>query len=219
MTEQRKNGRKSRWGFPVNSHCSKVPDFLKKQECTYFISIPFKNEHLKRSFNVFREDLIQNYQEYRVNADIIQKTEKLHKTILNLNLGDDTSTDHAKDVLEGEKEALRKILNDAEGKHVTMRGVKKPGNLRRVNRLSANVLSEVIPKITVHLTTAFAKAGLKMSSQTPNLHQIVVMNENLLIPENWQNIDYTFNPKPVLKKYGDYEFGSFDVEEIHLSRR
>ncbi|XP_059615118.1 uncharacterized protein LOC132260792 [Phlebotomus argentipes] len=192
----------------------------KNVPCTHFISIPFKDEVFEKSFDAFREDLIKNQSRYNVNENIIQKTKKLHRTIINLYLPDQEAIDLAKKVLINEKNAVRKIMEKkSQYKHIVMRGLQDPKNYMRTTSLYANFTSQAICDITDHLRKAFRRAGIHIITGIPLANRIVVIQERLLTDENREKIDYSFNPGPVMSKYRDYNFGQFNIEEIHLSRR
>ncbi|XP_055702158.1 uncharacterized protein LOC129801290 [Phlebotomus papatasi] len=204
---------------PINRFGSLKIDENKK-ECTHFISIPFNDDDFKKAFNVFRDDLKNNYGRYHVHEDIIQKTEKLHRTIINLRLPTQGDIDRAKKVFEGEKDAVEKIIKrNKQTKHVIIVGLQEPRNLMRAFALYANLRSQIIVEITNHLTEVFEKANIIICSDNPVSNRITVIQKSLLTPENTQRIDYSFNPGPILHKYKNYEFGKFNIKEINLSRR
>ncbi|XP_059613101.1 uncharacterized protein LOC132259474 [Phlebotomus argentipes] len=192
----------------------------RRETCTHFISIPFKDESLKKSFEDFRNDLIQNLDKYRINENIIQKSPKLHKTIINLTLTEQKDIDLAKKTLEGEKEALKEILkSDTQEKHVIVKGLQEPRNLMFTSDIYANITSSVISKITDHLIEAFEREKMNMLSGNPVGGRILLINKGLLTDETMKRINYSFNPGPLLQNYRDHEFGKLDIKEIHLSRR
>ncbi|XP_055688211.1 uncharacterized protein LOC129792855 [Lutzomyia longipalpis] len=198
-------------------------------KCTHFISIPFRDESLKHSFDAFRADLLENSGKYRLDREIVQKTTKLHKTIINLNLPEKEDVELVKKVLQEEKEALKKILDgdDATGKprkkHVIIKGLKYPRNMMRTHSLYANITSPTINKIMHHLLAALQRSKVKVLTDArslPTINQIVVISDNLLTTETKvPSKDYTFNPGPIMSAYKAYNFGEFDITEIHLSRR
>ncbi|XP_055688161.1 uncharacterized protein LOC129792815 [Lutzomyia longipalpis] len=225
-------GNSSSWRSPRNNINSTKNDFKKLEirnfpkddGCTHFISIPFDDEKFKNSFNAFRNDVLDNSKTYRINENIVQKTEKLHKTILNLKLSNKDEIDRAKEVLEDEKGAIEEILKGSTAeKHVVIRGIKEPTNYMRTAFLFMKVISPILQRIQGHLMKALQRANLTVLNNArglpPQIDQIVMISKNLLTPENTQNIDYTFNPGPIMRKYGNYEFGKFNITEMHLSRR
>lgn len=205
---------------PINRLGSLKIGEINKKDCTHFISIPFNDEDFKKAFNVFRDDLKKNYGRYHVHEDIIQKTEKLHRTIINLILPTQEDIDRAVKLFEGEKDAVKKILNrNKQTQHVIIKGLQEPRNLMRSSSLYANLRSHVIVEITNHLTEVFERANIEISSSNPVSNRITVIQKSLLTTENTQRIDYSFNPGPVLHKYKNYEFGEFNITEINLSKR
>ena len=196
---------------------------------THLVTFPLVFADLKTKFQEFRKEVLKKCQDDRgVDDSLFQNPNKLHLTIVTAVL-----------ICENEIDQAKKLLEDCQTKFNYIKKIKV--NIRGLEYMnddpsSVDVLyaqvkqagQDTTQKIADHLMEAFISSGLsKKQFDRVKLHA-TVMN-SLLRQDPSGTIEPTansenknresFDARNILKHFGDYDFGWFDLDEIHLSLR
>ncbi|XP_050721772.1 activating signal cointegrator 1 complex subunit 1-like isoform X2 [Eriocheir sinensis] len=205
-----------------------VEQARKRQNPTHFISIPANTPAIQEKFLEFKKEVLEKCGDSRgVEESIFQEPIKLHLTLCVLALADERERQQALDALKSCSEMLRRQLGE-EKLRLEMKGIEimndDPGEVDvlygRVNALS---WSHSLQTIADSLVGELMKTGLVTRSKERVKLHVTLMNSSFRQQGDDSGEDVTpkaresFCAKNILKEFGDYEFGVFDVEEVHLS--
>lgn len=202
---------------------------------THLITFPLIHPNLRTKFEEFKRDVLRTCQDDRgVDDSIFQNSKKLHLTIVTAVIISNNEIDQAKDLLELCKNTIINELLKNKPLKVNIKGLEymndDPSN---VDVLYAQVkpVSQTeqnpIQLIADHLMEKFISSGLsKRQFDKVKLHATVM---NTLLRQDPSgtsepNRDQTknresFDARQILKHFGAYDFGVYDLNEIHLSLR
>lgn len=204
---------------------------------THLLTYPLTFTNLKTKFLEFKREVLKQCQDDRgVDDSLFQNPNKLHLTISTAVLLCESEIDQAKALLETFKKTyVRQVLN---GKplRVSIKGLEymnddpssvdvlyaqiKPLDLKSSNENPVQMIAD-------NLMEKFVSSGLsKKQYDRVKLHA-TVMNSLMrqdpsgsTEPGREQSKDReSFDARNILKLFGDYEFGIYDLNEIHLSLR
>lgn len=202
-----------------------------KETFQHFISIPLTSESIKDGFEQFKAQVLQKYGDDKgVEERLFQDKNKIHLTIGSLVLLDNSDCDKAVEVMQDIQKS--DIFKEATATHVQVRGVEymndDPG---MVDVLYAKVQCVEKPgylqKLADYIVCKFVQAGLmKQEHDHVKLHATVMNTirtmERAPTREKGQKKNLkreTFDARNILSDFSDYEFGTFPLEDIHISRR
>lgn len=208
-----------------------VEQARKKQPFTHFLSLPVNVPNIQEKFLEFKKEVLEKCGDSRgVEESLFQEAAKLHLTLCVLVLADDRERQQAVDTLKQCPETVLKKQLGGEKLLLEMKGVEimndDPGEVHvlygRVNALS---WSHSIQAIADSVVGEFVKGGLVTRQQERVKLHVTLMNTSFRTQSNEDNGGVTnqeresFCAKKILKEFADFEFGVFEVEEIHLSIR
>uniref|UniRef100_UPI003467EF77 Activating signal cointegrator 1 complex subunit 1 n=1 Tax=Alvinella pompejana TaxID=6376 RepID=UPI003467EF77 len=210
----------------------------RRQPFTHFISIPVNSQPIQDKFIEFKDDVVRFCSGDRgVDDTIFQNPHKLHLTIGTMPLLDKSEIDKAKAVLQQCKEEL--IAYDYIGHGgitCQLRGLEymndDPGE---VDVLYAKIQlqdnSDRLQCLADQLVNGFCESGLMNREHDRVKLHVTVMNTLMRKDPTGAGVTVSSgNKKPIkdresfdanniLKLYGDYDFGPYQINTIHLSQR
>uniref|UniRef100_A0A1B0GIH9 K Homology domain-containing protein n=1 Tax=Lutzomyia longipalpis TaxID=7200 RepID=A0A1B0GIH9_LUTLO len=201
-----------------------IVDTYRTRGMTHFFSINCATEAVKEAYGKFKEAVQEAYSPEGLPEIYFQKPEKLHITLSGMLLNNDQDRQMAVDLLHGEEEAIRKIMEKFPGKaHIKIQGLMTMNdNPEKAKVLYARIHSEALEEIAEHLDRLNRKSGLYTGSirkTTVQLH-MTLMNVAYDKDDNGRfKKGNTINAKKILEDFGDYSFGEVPLTEIHLSQR
>lgn len=206
-----------------------IDSFVNRPEFTHMLLVSFANEEITSSFLRFKDDVLKDSEASGEDLSLMfQKPEKLHLSITVLALPHKEDIVIARECLEECKKLIvDKLLRDGP-LQVTVAGLSsRNANLRFCKVLYANVVSDKMQEVGSEIKQHFAKRGLIKLFQKDIKLQVSLMNAKFsvesgedggsshkLIRKPRENFDAT----GIIEKFGDFRFGSFTVNEIHLSK-
>lgn len=206
-----------------------IDSLVTRPQFTHILLVSFANEEIISSFLRFKDDVLKDSEASGVDLSLMfQKPENLALTITIMALP------HNEDIVIGlecleecKKLIVDKFLQDGP-LQVTMAGLSsRNANLKLCTVLYANVISEKMQELGSEIKQHFAKRGLIKLYQENIKLQVSLMNAKFSA-ESGENCksSHNLNWKPrgnfdatrILENFGDFHFGSFTVNEIHLSK-
>lgn len=199
-----------------------------RQTLTHFLSVKFTSDEIKQNFGTFRDDVIN---EFGFHKTLLQKPEKLHITLVMLELPGDQEKNKACECLATCKDTIiDPVLKGLKGPlTVRISGVSlfKDERPSRAHILFGNVMSDELQHIANKIAKYFDEQGLiKLTDDNVILH-LTMINTGFYKPDNREgNFGHTrknkrhgpFDASRVLAKYKDYNFGSVTLNEIQISQ-
>ena len=204
-----------------------------KQQFTHFLSVSFATEEIKENFAKFKNQILNDREIHGIDESLFQKPDKLHLTIVMLVLLDNQDRVIAGECLQDCKEMIiDPILQDAPLK-ASMTGLNYMNDdPSAVDVLYARIESEELQQISNEVAQYFASRGfLQLQHENVKLH-VTLMNSRFSDADDAvekddsddqrdknKNQRKTFDASKILSKFKDFHFGSFKINEIHLSQR
>lgn len=205
-----------------------------KQAFTHFLSIPLTDDILQTSLADFKMDVLRECDGDRgIDGTIFQQPAKLHLTIGCLVLLDDTEVKTALDALSESRDDLIKPILKQQTLRLQLHGLEYMNDdPAEVDVLYAKVVdpSDKLQMLVDRLVDRLTSTGLMQREyDRVKLHATVM---NTLFRKDSSGTDErrnfsgkgskareSFDATNVLKKFGNYRFGEFQVSSIHLSQR
>lgn len=202
---------------------------------THLITFPLKFEQLKHKFKEFIDLVLANCSQDRgVHETIFQLPNKLHLTINICTILSEFEVDSAANLLEKCKKSFIEDLLEGKKLKVQIKGLEYMNDdPAQVDVLYAKVsdadFGNVLQNIADGIMTTFVDSNFaKKQYDRVKLHA-TVMNSLRRVD---QSVDTDFEDKiekrkkresfdcrNILKLFGDFDFGTYVLEEIHLSLR
>ncbi|CAJ1080289.1 activating signal cointegrator 1 complex subunit 1 [Xyrichtys novacula] len=211
-----------------------VESFRKKQPFTHFLSFPLNDPKVQEGFLTFKEEVLkQCAQDHGVDESIFQNPAKLHLTIGTLALLNDMEVRKAREHLQECQNFIRDIT---EGKPLPLEvmGIEYMNDdPAMVDVLYAKVKSKdesnKLQVIADRLVEHFVSVGLMIREwDRVKLHG-TVMNTLFRRDSTVEDVGGTgrqtvnereaFDARNILKKFGTYHFGDFELNTVLLSQR
>lgn len=202
-----------------------------RQDFTHFVSFPMNFDNLKNSFLEFKDDVLQHRGRIRgLDERIFQKPERLHLTVVTLTLLDEHEREKAAAVLQKFKEDVRVHL-DSKPLTVSVRGIEYMNDdPSEVDVLYAKVQDcdseEKLQVIADALLQKFEATDLgRKQHDRVKLHFTLINtvfrsgSEDMPRPVRGTRRRETFDARYLIENYGDYDFGTVTLSEIHISVR
>ncbi|KAF7267910.1 hypothetical protein GWI33_018908 [Rhynchophorus ferrugineus] len=188
---------------------------------THFISIPLTSDLIKTNLLKFQDEVLKNPPR-GVTDKHFQNPVKMHLTVVVLKILDEEELILAKKTLQNcYDEVIANILPKSTKHIVTVKGLEimndDPSN---VNVLYGKITSEndnlmdQLNKMSDAIVTYFCKAGLAKREYEKVKFHMTVMNSSFL-----EDRKATFDATDILREYGDYYFGTSELERIDLCIR
>lgn len=211
-----------------------VESFRKKQPFTHFLSFPLNDSKIQAGFLKFKDEVMQQCsQDHGVEESIFQNPAKLHLTVGTLALLNDIEVRKACEHLQECQSFIRDIT---EGKPLLLEvtGIEYMNDdPAMVDVLYAKVNvkdgSDKLQMIADRLVEHIVSAGLMVREwDRVKLHG-TVMNTLFRKDSTAEDTGGTgrqtssereaFDARNILKTFGAYSFGEFELNTIHLSQR
>lgn len=208
-----------------------VMEIRARQDFTHFLSFPATSS----------QSVIENYHKFvskvtdacGVPSQIFQSSKKLHLTIGTLVLSDKVERENAMDMMDQIKTEIINPLLKRNPIKMRMRGLEYMNDdPTAVNVLYGKVIStdnkNTLQKVADAVFKRFDKTGLMKESYDKVKLHVTLMNTRFLPaepsssgrgPGYQENKSNTFDATPILKMFGDYNFGEFVINDLHISQR
>ncbi|KAM9831188.1 activating signal cointegrator 1 complex subunit 1 [Neosynchiropus ocellatus] len=210
-----------------------VESFRKKQPFTHFLSFPLNDSKVQDGFLRFKEDVLQQCsQDHGVDASIFQNPAKLHLTVGTLVLLNESEVTKASEHLQDCQSFIREITG---GKPLSV----KVSGIEYMNddpamvdvlyaKVNAKDGSDKLQAIADRLVEHFVSLGQMVREwDRVKLHGTVM---NTLFRKDSTVEDSggsgrqmsgreAFDARNILKAFGDYHFGEFELNSVRLSQR
>ncbi|CAH2066972.1 unnamed protein product, partial [Iphiclides podalirius] len=207
----------------------------KKQRCTHFLSIPLNDPHIMKSFESFKQQVLQECNNRGVEEAIFIEQQKLHITIGVMCLMDQEERQQVSKLLCNAKDSiLMPLLKDHLPLRIKIKGLSYMNDdPKNIKILYGCVQDEhgMTQKLADALVEYFSNAGFvekgEYGRDNVKLH-VTLMNSKFKYRSSEDEVDKrptrrniweTFDGSEILNKFGDYDFGSAEVNVIHLSQR
>ncbi|XP_036402867.1 activating signal cointegrator 1 complex subunit 1 [Megalops cyprinoides] len=211
-----------------------VESFRRKQPFTHFLSFPLNHPQIQERFLKFKEEVLEQCSEDQgVDGSIFQNPAKLHLTVGTLALLNDMEVTRACDLLQQCQGFIQEITG---GKPLPLEvvGIEYMNDdPAMVDVLYAKVQvkdgSDKLQVIADRLVEHFVTAGLMVREwDRVKLHGTVM---NTLFRKDPSaedkggsgrpNMNHreAFDARSILKRFGTYHFGEFDLNAVHISQR
>lgn len=187
----------------------------------YFVSIPLISEYLKKNLETFRNDILGNPPK-GVTENSFSSPHRLHLKICYTRISNEDKLTHARQILRKYyEEDVSKLFPKTKRYTLMVQGLKINVNEdpRQVSELYGKVFmedkkedenfQEIISKIDEY----FRRVNLTFPERQE--WQCILMSGYF---QNKGNLK-TFDASDILKKYGDFCFGTAEFNSIHLSIR
>lgn len=211
-----------------------IESFRKKQPFTHFLSFPLNDPKIQEGFLSFKDEVLkQCSQDNGIDGSIFQNAAKLHLTIGTLALLNDTEVRKACEHLQECQNVIRDIT-EGNPLQVEVTGIEYMNDdPAMVDVLYAKVnvkdKSDKLQVIADQLVEHFVSAGLMVRDwDKVKLHGTVM---NTLFRKD-STVEDTggpgrqamsereaFDARNILKKFGTYHFGEFELNTVLLSQR
>ncbi|KAG9345951.1 hypothetical protein JZ751_007766 [Albula glossodonta] len=211
-----------------------IESFRRKQPFTHFLSFALNHPQIQERFLKFKEEVLEQCSEdHGVDSSIFQNPAKLHLTIGTLALLSDQEVNRACELLQQCRGSLQDIIG---GKPLPLEvaGIEYMNDdPAMVDVLYAKVQakdgSDKLQVIADQLVERFVTAGLMVREwDRVKLHGTIM---NTLFRKDPSAEDKggsgrlnmkdreSFDARNVLKKFGTYHFGEFELNAVHISQR
>ena len=202
-----------------------------KQSFTHLVTFPLTFSGLKDRFNSFQKEVLDKCLNDRgIDDSIFQFTDKIHLTICTAVLLNKDEIEKAAELLDECNMTTVIDLLDSKPVKCRIKGLEymndDPGD---VDVLYAKVeqvdKSDYIQQIADDIMNKFCNEGLtKRQYDSVKIHATVMntlkRQDNNCDPNAAAKVEReSFDARNILKYFGDYDFGVYDLNEIHLSLR
>ncbi|TRY59120.1 hypothetical protein DNTS_009562 [Danionella cerebrum] len=204
-----------------------IESFRWKQPFTHFLSIPLTHPRVQEGFHRFQ------MQDFGVEESIFQNPSKLHLTVGTLVLLNQQEVMHASSLLLQCRDAIREITG-ANPLPIEVRGIEymndDPSAVDVLYaKVSAQDGSDKLQRIADALVQSFVSTGfMERSCERVKIHGTVM---NTLFRKDPSAEDKgasgrsnvksreAFDAKNILQMFGEFFFGAFELDSVHLSQR
>jgi len=195
---------------------------------THFICIPLQNETLMKNISTWQEEIVQEAQKHPIEGfdkTILQPTKHLHLTILMLKLFTQKDIDQATSILQELKPKIYDILN-TRTLMVKFKGLEiMNDDPSQVDVLYLQVheteLGDRLEKLTKLIVDTYKGYSMVTEEQDKKVKlHATLMNTRYRRPEQEEKYQRErFNAHGIITKYENIDFGTYRLENIHLSQR
>ncbi|MBN3312232.1 ASCC1 protein, partial [Atractosteus spatula] len=213
-----------------------IESFRRKQPFTHFLSFPLNHSSIQERFLQFKEEVLEQCSQDRgVDSSIFQNPAKLHLTIGTLALLSDMEVTKACDLAQ-QCQGFIKDVTGGQPLPLEVVGIEYMNDdPAMVDVLYAKVQpkdgSDKLQAISDRLVEHFVSSGLMIKEWDRVKLHATVMNtlfrkdpsaEDKGGPaagrQNMRDRE-SFDARNILKKFGTYYFGEFDLNSVHISQR
>ncbi|XP_055838733.1 activating signal cointegrator 1 complex subunit 1 [Episyrphus balteatus] len=191
-----------------------IESLRKKTQPTHFTCVPACTDAIKKAFNKFKESILYDNLP-GIDEPLFQSAEKLHITFASCTLLDDEERVKAAQIFHDCKEFLASIPPI----EVNVCGLEiMNDDPSSVAVLYARIESSGLQVLADKILQKFKEARLNNDEyrDAAKLH-MTLMNVRGRLQRDPSSLS-TFDARVICKKYADYDFGKFTVNEVHLSQ-
>ncbi|XP_026487667.2 activating signal cointegrator 1 complex subunit 1 [Vanessa tameamea] len=208
-----------------------------KQRSTHFISIPLNLPNIIKQFENFKEHVLRDCVSRGLEESLFIRGEKLHLTVGVMCLMDNEERLTASKLLtEAREKCIMPLLSEYQPLQIRLKGLSYMNDdPKEINVLygcveEVNAPSGLVQRIVDSIVSHFYKAGFmdkEYDRDHVKLHVTLLnskyrgrdkgMDEEAISKQS--NKRETFDGSQILSKFSDYDFGTTELNNIHLSQR
>lgn len=191
-----------------------IESLRRKTPPTHFTCVPACTEEIKKSFNAWKESILSD-DIPGIDEDLFMGAERLHITFNACTLLDDEERVRAAQIFND----CQEFLMNQPPIEVNLCGLEiMNDDASSVKVLYARIDCPPLQVLADHIMDKFRQARLNKDEfrESVKLH-MTLMNGRGRKEKNPASLD-VFDARLILKKYADYNFGKFIVNEVHLSQ-
>uniref|UniRef100_A0A182TC74 K Homology domain-containing protein n=1 Tax=Anopheles maculatus TaxID=74869 RepID=A0A182TC74_9DIPT len=200
-----------------------------KQQFTHFLSVPLNVPEVTKRFLDFRHKVVNKLpRAFSVDESLFQQPEKLHITLCTMSLMDNEDRANAAQILlDCQQSILSPILKENGPLEIRLRGLEYMNDdPHAVDVLYAKIESPALQTAADQIYEYFIAKGLMQKKYDHvKLHATLInslfrVSQTEAVSEREaERKRITFDASEILRLYGEYDFGSLVLNEIHLSQR
>uniref|UniRef100_A0A182Q7Y7 K Homology domain-containing protein n=1 Tax=Anopheles farauti TaxID=69004 RepID=A0A182Q7Y7_9DIPT len=200
-----------------------------KQQFTHFLSVPLNVPDVMKRFTEFRDRVVRKLPvAFSVDESLFQQPEKLHLTLCTMCLMDNEDrANGAQILLDCQESIVTPIVKENGPIEVRIRGLEYMNDdPHAVDVLYAKIESPALQTVADRIYEYFTTKGLMQKKyDRVKLHATLI--NSLFRASQTEMVDakeaerkrITFDASEILRLYGEFDFGSVTMKEIHLSQR
>ncbi|XP_053674230.1 activating signal cointegrator 1 complex subunit 1 [Anopheles nili] len=200
-----------------------------KQQFTHFLSVPLNTPAIVKRFLDFREKVLTKLPvAFTVDESLFQQPEKLHLTLCTVSLMDNEDRANAAQLLlDCQDSIIGPTLKEYGPLELRVRGLEYMNDdPHAVDVLYAKIESPALQRIADQIYECFISKGLMQRKYDHvKLHATLINSlfrgtrADAIDEQEAEKKRITFDASEILRKYGEFDFGSTVVDAIHLSQR
>ncbi|XP_001687889.2 activating signal cointegrator 1 complex subunit 1 [Anopheles gambiae] len=200
-----------------------------KQQFTHFLSVPLNVPDVMKRFAEFRHKVVRKLPvAFSVDESLFQQPEKLHITLCTMALMDNEDRANAAQILlDCQESIISPLLQENGPLEIRVRGLEYMNDdPHAVDVLYAKIESPVLQTAADQIYDYFIAKGLMQKKyEHVKLHATLInslfrASQSEIVDEKAaERKRITFDASEIMRLYGDYDFGSLVLNEIHLSQR
>ncbi|XP_049291536.1 activating signal cointegrator 1 complex subunit 1 [Anopheles funestus] len=200
-----------------------------KQQFTHFLSVPLNVSEVIKRFLDFRHKVVNNLpRAFTVDESLFQQPEKLHITLCTMSLMDNEDRANAAQLLLDCYESIVSTIIKKNGPLlIRMKGLEYMNDdPHSVDVLYAKIESPALQTAADQIYEYFIAKGLMQRKyEQVKLHATLinslfrVSQTEIVNEKEVERKRITFDASEILRLYGEFDFGSLVLNEIHLSQR
>ncbi|KAJ6643917.1 Activating signal cointegrator 1 complex subunit 1 [Pseudolycoriella hygida] len=190
-----------------------------KQDKTHFLCVPVVGQNIREKFVQFKNQILLSQTIIGIDESMFQNINKLHITFGTLSLMDNEDRILATELFQESREIIEKIRLNSGELTMQIKGVEiMNDDPSAINVLYGKVESPQLQAIADEVVDRFVARGLMQRQYDRVKLHVTLINTRFGNGAEAEN-DKTFDGRAVLAKYADFEFGTQNISEIHLSMR
>lgn len=228
------NGHDKKGVISAKTRIDVIVDSARQREpFTHFLSIPLNGSKMQDSFAEFKTDVLRECDGDRgIDSTIFQKPEKLHLTIGIMALMDERETQNAEQLLKECKEDFIEPILKSAPLNIHLRGLEymndDPSNVDVLYaKIEPGESLDKLQMIVDRMVDKFTSAGvMSQEYDRVKLHATVMNTLYRRDPSGAPAQKLrgrvereSFDAYNVMKRFGDYDFGDYIIDTIHLSQK
>ncbi|XP_052893024.1 activating signal cointegrator 1 complex subunit 1 [Anopheles moucheti] len=200
-----------------------------KQQFTHFLSVPLNVPEVIKRFLDFRHKVVNKLpRAFCVDESLFQQPDKLHITLCTMSLMDNEDRSNAAQILlDCQESIISPIFKENGSLEIRIRGLEYMNDdPHSVDVLYAKIESPVLQTAANQIYEYFLSKGLmqrkyeQVKLHTTLINSLFRASQTEVVNEKEaERKRITFDASEILRLYGEFDFGSLVLNEIHLSQR
>ncbi|XP_035911955.1 activating signal cointegrator 1 complex subunit 1 [Anopheles stephensi] len=200
-----------------------------KQQFTHFLSVPLNVPEVTKRFLDFRHKVVNKLpRAFSVDESLFQQPEKLHITLCTMSLMDNEDRANAAQILlDCQESILSPIVKENGPLEIRVRGLEYMNDdPHAVDVLYAKIESPALQTAADQIYEYFIAKGLMQKKYDHVKLHATLINSLFRVSQTEpvsereaERRRITFDASEILRLYGEFDFGSLVLNEIHLSQR